>query len=159
MILGKEHGHTDSFSAAISGVLLGPLYVGKTSNCQMLRKTFSVVFNSFVMARKLSHPSVSYESCCEDTAELLSFKVCTLPEFMHSMTLAAVQKKPFTIAMDCFQFLSRLGTNILSFIKHTDFEIPFFPTSSVERFSSAEKNHIPQLFGFCCPPTASQDSR
>lgn len=60
-ILRKEHGHTDSLSAAVSQVLLGPLYVGETSNCQMYENHFSVVFCCFVMARKLSRSWVLRE--------------------------------------------------------------------------------------------------
>lgn len=116
-------------------------------------KTFLVLFNGLVITRKLSHPSESYESCCGGTAELLPFKVCSLPGLMHSMTLAEVQKKTFTKAMDCFSFISRLDTNIL-LIRYAD-----FPPSSIKGFSSEEKTHILQLLGFCCPPTASQDSR
>lgn len=52
--LGNEHGHADSLSTAISQVLPGPFCVGGTLNCQILWKTFSVLFNSFVTARKLS---------------------------------------------------------------------------------------------------------
>lgn len=101
-------------------------------------------------------------SPCRAQRELLrgrSRAALSLPGFRLSVTLAEVQEKSFTIAMDCFAVLSRLGTNTLSLIRHTGCEIPLFPSLFNKRiFKCRDKPQTPAV-GFCCPPTASQDSR